>query len=134
MSGEFLRVTARTMLAKQDMRTKQYHILRASAEGECQVASNPGGGQDEIVGVLQNKPNNNQHASVGYDGVTKLIAGGAITANRQITANSSGSAAHAGSGDWVLGQALNAAGADGETISALLSIPAIHAPSSLAAL
>ena len=129
---EYLRVTARTLVAKQDMRTKQYHILRASAANECQIASFPGGGADEVIGILQNKPNNNEHASVGYAGISKLIAGGAITANRLVTANGSGRAAHAASGDWIVGQAITAAGADGETISCLIGMPAQHMPSSLA--
>ena len=131
--SEFLRVTARTMVAKQDMRTKQYRILRASAANECQVASFAGGGADEVIGVLQNKPNNNEHAAVGFAGVSKVIAGAAVTANRLVTTDGSGQAIHASSGDWILGQALTAAGAAGESISALLGMPAQHLPSSLAA-
>ena len=131
--SEFLRVTARTMVAKQDMRTKQYRILRASAANECQVASFAAGGPDEIIGVLQNKPNNNEHAAVGFAGVSKVIAGAAVTANRMVTTDGSGQAIHASSGDWLLGMAVTAAGAASETISVLISMPAQQAPSSLAA-
>ena len=122
--AEFLRVTARTMLATQDMRTTQYRAVRASADGECQIASNASfGGPSEIVGVLQNKPNSGEHASVGFHGISKIVCGSAVNANRLITIQQSGEAANAGSGDLAFGMALGD-GNSGETISALIFQPA----------
>jgi len=112
------------MLATQDMRTTQYRALRANAAGEVQVASNAAlGGPSEIVGVLQNKPNSGEHASVGYDGVSKVVCGSAVNANRLITIQQSGEATNAGSGDFAFGMALGD-GNEGETISALIFQPA----------
>jgi len=121
------------MQAAADLRTLQYRILRASAAGECNVASNPGGGADDLIGVLQNKPNSGQHASVGYIGITKCIASATVAANRMVSTNSNGGAIHAASGDWAVGMALTA-GEDGEFITMQLLSPARHISSSLAAL
>lgn len=132
--AEFLRVKARTVLAAQDMRTKQYRALRASAAGECQIASNALGTPGEIIGVLQNKPNSGEHATVGYEGKSKVFCGSAVNANRLITIQQSGEATNAGSGDWAFGLALTD-GNQGERISVMIFQPALQmTTASLAAL
>lgn len=123
--AEFETVVARTAIADADMRTVQYHLLRASSQGRVNVSSQANGGLSDIVGVLQNKPNTNQHATVGYRGISKVVAGAAISVHRFLTTNGSGRAIAANSGDLVCGQALSAAGADGEVIDALLKFPAL---------
>ena len=125
MAGEFLRVEARTMQAQQDMRTTQYRAVRASGADQCEVASNNEGGPLEAVGVLQNKPNSLQNASIGYAGVSKIVCGSAVTANRLITIQQSGEATDATSGQFAFGMALQA-GNQGETISALIFQPAVQ--------
>lgn len=127
------RFFARTMKAGSDLRLKQYHILRASAAGVTEQASNPGGGPDEIVGVLANKPNSGQAASVVYGGEFKVVVGSATTANAMLTTNGSGRAVTASvtSGDWSLGMGLEAASTDGEVIRCLISMPAIQVNSYL---
>ena len=132
--AEFLRVKARTMLATQDMRTTQYRALRASAAGQCQIASNATGTPGEIIGVLQNKPNSGEHATVGYEGKSKVFCGSAVSANRLITIQQSGEATNASSGDWAFGLALTD-GNQGERISAMIFQPALQmTTASLAAL
>lgn len=132
--AEFLRVEARTALAAQDMRTKQYRALRASAAGECQIASNAAATPGEIVGVLQNKPNSGEHATIGMAGKSKIFCGSAVNANRLITIQDSGEATNAGSGDFAFGFALTD-GNQGERISAMLFQPALQMTTgSLAAL
>jgi len=125
MAGEFLRVEARTMQAQQDLRTFQYRAVRASAADQCQIASNAIGGPLEMVGVLQNKPNSLQNAAVGFHGVSKIVCGSAVTANRLITVQNSGEATDATSGDFAFAMALQG-GNSGETISALLLQPAVQ--------
>ncbi len=127
------RFFARTMRASVDLRTKQYHILRASAAGTTDQASNPAGGPDEIVGILANKPNSGQAASVVYAGEFKVVAGTATTANALLTTNGSGRAVTAAvtSGDWTLGMGLETASADGEVIRCLVNMPAIQVNSYL---
>lgn len=117
-------VMALTAKASADLSAKQYHILRYTAEGEVNIASNAAatavlGG----IGVLQNKPANGQAATVGYFGESNVVAGGALTANTLISYNSSGRAAAAGSGDIVVGRVLRAASQDGDQITALIFPP-----------
>ena len=127
------RFFARTMKANADLRTKQYHILRATAAGVTDQASNPGGGPDDIIGILGNKPNTDQGAMVVHGGEYKVVAGAAVTANAMITTNSSGRAVSGAvtSGDWALGQALEAAAADGDLMRCLISMPATQVNSFL---
>lgn len=129
----FSDVVARTMQVGVDARTNQYHIMRADAAGITDVASNPGGDGNEVIGVLQNKPNSGQAATIAYLGETKVVAGNAtVTVNALLTTNGSGRAVDATSGDFVVGQALEAtSGGDGEIIRMLLRIPAVQLPTSL---
>lgn len=125
------RVTARTMTSAVDARTSQYHIMRQNAAGITNVASNPGGDQNETIGVLQNKPNSGQAAAIGFLGETKVVAGGTCTAGALLATNGNGRAIDATSGDFTVGMALEAAAANGEVIRMLLRIPAIQLPTSL---
>ena len=127
----FSDVVARTMQVGVDARTNQYHIMRADAAGITDVASNPGGDANEVIGVLQNKPNSGQAATIAYLGETKVVAGGTASVNALLTTNGSGRAVDATSGDFVVGQALEAAASDGETIRMLLRVPAVQLPTSL---
>ncbi len=111
--GEIMGYTSK---AAADLRTHQYHLARATGAGTCNVASEAAGGANDLIGVLQNKPNTNQAAHIGVQGESKVVAGGSITANVWITTNGSGRAAAAVSGDNVVGLALEAAGGDGDRI------------------
>jgi hypothetical protein len=73
--------------------------------------------------VLQNKPKSGEPATVFDGGISKVVAGGAITAGDIITTNGSGRAAVVTSGQMAGGRALTAAGADGEFIDAKLFPP-----------
>lgn len=132
--AHFNEVVARTMVAVQNLKSTKHHILRASAAGECQVASNPGGGAAEIIGIQWSKADSGENVAVAYQGEAKVVAGSAaVSANVPITSNSSGRAVAATSGDWMLGHSLEASTSDGEVIRCLLGMPAVHVPSSLAA-
>lgn len=125
MSGEFLRVTARTLIAQGNYTSLQYRFLRSNAANQCQIASNAVGSPSDMVGVLQNKPNSGQNASVGFAGVSKIICGSAVSVNRLITTTASGEATNATSGQFAAGIALGA-GNNGETISAMIFQPPVQ--------
>ena len=129
--SDYGRLMARSADAAADMRTNQWHILRAAAAGTTNVASNPGGAASDVIGTLFNKPNSGQAASIITQGESKVVAGGSVTVNTLLTTNGSGRATAATSGDFVLGMALEAASADGEVIRVLMSMPAAQLPSSL---
>jgi len=65
------------------------------------------------AGILQNKPQNGEHARVKFQGVSKVYAGGTITANALFTNNASGAAAVVTSGTIIKGRARSAVASGG---------------------
>jgi len=125
MSGEFGRTDSITLEASSDLRLHQYNIVHYASPRNCDVRSH---GQTLAlgpVGILDNKPNANQAASVVVSGLGRVRAGAAVTAGRTFTSNASGRAVHPTSGDLVIGRAMEAAAADGDLISALI-FPAVR--------
>lgn len=111
------------MKAAADLRTVQYHIMRLTAAEEVNIASNAAAAfASGAIGVLQNKPNTNEHATVAVYGVSKVVTGAAVTAGNMLTTNGSGRAINAvtGSQQLVIGRALTATSADGEVARVLL--------------
>ena len=112
-----------TAQAAADLSGKQYHLMRLSGAGLCNVASHAAGAAGTLFGVLQNKPTSGHAATLAYEGESKVVAGGNISANAYITTNGSGRATAASSGNMVAGIALEAAAADGDVIRCLLRQP-----------
>lgn len=107
--------------AAADLSGKQYHFVRLSAANQVNQASEAA--NSGLVGVLQNKPRSGEFATVAYAGLSKVVAGDAITVGDIITTNSSGRAVTVASGQMAAGRALEAAGANGDVITALLFPP-----------
>lgn len=76
-----------------------------------------------LLGVLQNDPAVGEAMQIAASGLSKVVAGGALTVNNIITTNSSGRAAAVASGQMAAGRVLEAAGADGDVVTALLFHP-----------
>ena len=114
-------VTAYTVRAAADLRTSQYHIMRFSAAAQTNIASHSGAASTAgPIGVLLNKPNSGQAATIGFFNESKVVAGAAITAGAWFTTNGSGRAVVAASGDMVVGRVLEAPTADVEIVRGLL--------------
>lgn len=109
-----------TMLAGADLSSSQYLFVVPTA-GEVVVA----GAGVSALGVLQNKPEDGQPAQVMAWGVSKVVAGAAITAGAKVQSNASGQAITATSTNFVNGFALTAAGGADEVIS-MLVVPMGH--------
>lgn len=94
--------------AGADLSAKQHYIVKLdSTEDQVVLAS---AATDAILGVLQNKPTSGQYGSIAISGVTKVIAGGNVSAGNMVTADANGKAvATTNAGDSVLGMALTAA-------------------------
>lgn len=110
-----------TAEAAADLSAHQYNLMRLSAANAVNVASldtNSG-----LCGVLLNKPESGEAASIQYAGMGRVRAGASITAGAHITTNGSGRAVAVGSGDMACGRALEAAGADGDIIDVILYPP-----------
>jgi hypothetical protein len=108
-----------TMEAGQDLSAKQFYFVEFATDGQIDPAGD--GGRAE--GVLQNKPSAaGRAATVAISGISKVVAGGAITKGNLVSSNSSGKAQVAGTNDVILGVAMETATADGELIAVLLNV------------
>lgn len=105
-----------------DLTGKQYLCMKLSA---AQTVDTCSAVTDPAVGVLQNDPNGSASAPadavVAIQGTTKVIAGAAIAAGAKVAPMASGKVQTAVSTQHPLGQALEAAGADGDLIEVLLA-------------
>lgn len=104
-----------SFLAAADLRTAQYKLMEVTAADTVNLANNAA---DKVVGILQNKPNQGQEASValvGGPGISKVLSDGsgtAIAVNDPLKTNASGIAIKAvTAGDWVIGHATEASSA-----------------------
>ena len=116
--AEFNMLWNRSAKASADLSDKQYHFVRNDAAGTVNVSSQGNGGAATIVGVLQNKPQADEAATIGMLGETKLVAGGSVAVNVWLTSDGTGRATAAASGDLVAGKSLQAAGAAAEVFRA----------------
>lgn len=119
--AEFGKLETLTLQAAADLSLFQYKAIRGAGAASCNVASNAA--DSDMIGILINKPASGEFASVAYSGMSKACAGAAVTVYDQLTVNGSGRVITVTSGSMCLGQALEAAGADGDIITVLLSKP-----------
>lgn len=82
-SNTFARITLR---AGEDLSTKQYHLVKVGNDGKVYLCGN----NEVAVGVVENKPLQNEACAVNILGTTKAIAGGNITAGSKVISNSAG--------------------------------------------
>ncbi|SCM71512.1 hypothetical protein KL86PLE_100245 [uncultured Pleomorphomonas sp.] len=122
-----------TRLAGADLSSSQYLFVKLDANAQVVVA---GAGEDAI-GVLQNKPAAGQAATVRVGGLSKVVAGAAITAGARVASDASGkaktavaatvntsdtgAAADAVVASFSMGHAFEAASGDGQVIEILLA-------------
>lgn len=105
--------------ANTDLSTKQYFFVKLTDSSGVGRAAVTGDGESAI-GVLQNKPDAaGKSATIGYTGISKVKAGGTITAGQPVASDANGEAVTAATGDIVLGTAMRS-GVDGDTIPVLL--------------
>lgn len=110
-----------TAQAAADLSGKQYHLVRISAANKCNMASDAA--DYALGGVLHNKPESGEAATIIAAGPARVMAGAAITAGKHIMTNGSGRAITVTSGNMSCGKALDAAGADGDIIDILVFPP-----------
>ena len=103
--------------------TKYVFVAAIAADGAFSARLATNTNSSTLLGVLQNAPAVGEGMSIAYGGVSKVVAGAAITADAIITTNGSGRAVTVTSGDMAAGRALEAADADGDVITALLFHP-----------
>jgi len=119
-TGEHLRIPG--LLAGADLSAKQYHLVRIAAS-TAKTALAAGAATATIIGVLQNDPLLGEAASVVCAGMTKSVAGGAITPGALLTANSTGQCvATTAANNAVVGRALTAAANAGDLFELVVTL------------
>jgi hypothetical protein len=84
------------------------------------------GATDPMIGILKNSPEDTQLAQVAVYGSSKIRAGGAFNANALLKTDAAGKfVTGGGGGDVNKAIALEAAGADGDVVEALLLVSPI---------
>lgn len=115
-----LQIWDHTFLAAADLTTLQFRIVKLMAnKREVNVAT---AAADALLGVNQEKPSAvGRPTSVRLLGISKVVAGAAITIHSAITSDGFGRAiATTTAGNSVLGYALEAATAIGDIITVLI--------------
>lgn len=101
---------------------KQYKFVKVTGARQAGLAV--GASKEVVIGVLQNKPQvTGQAATVAIRGVSRVVAGGTVTAGDTVTVANDGEAVTTTDNELVVGVAVTS-GADQEIISVLLSTPA----------
>jgi hypothetical protein len=108
----------RTFIAGADLSSSQYRFVKHdSTQNQVIVAT---AGTDKIIGVLLNAPKSGWEARVGLlngSGTYQVVASTSISKDAYVTATTGGKAVTTTTaGNVVAGQALEAAGADGDLI------------------
>ena len=104
--------------ASADLSASQHHFVEVDSNGEVTISNSAG---ESVFGVLQNDPGaQGVAANIMKTGVSKVVAGAAVAAGALVQTNASGRAITAASGDFVVGRAIDAVGADGEVVSIAL--------------
>lgn len=97
---------------------KQYHFVKVTGSHTVGLAA---AADTNVIGVLQNKPQGVGHAAtVGFQGVSRVVSDVAIPAGSPIKVSADGQAALAGAGPTV-GIALTTTAAAGDLVSVLLA-------------
>ena len=117
----FAEVMGFTARGDVDFTSLRYHLVRLTGVDAINISSQAANNAPEtLIGVAQTNQVSGRAIKVGFFGESKVVAGASITVGRWITSNGSGRAIAAASGDNVIGQALEAPGADGDIFRAMI--------------
>ena len=98
------------MVAAEDLSDMQYKILNVHGANTVKLRVAAGAG---VLGVLNNKPENGEIATVVVGGLTRCYAGGTVTAGSWITVTASGTGLAATSGQYILGKSITGVASGG---------------------
>lgn len=104
-----------SLVAAADLSTHQYKFVNIDGTGKAAL----GGNGTRVIGVLQNKPTSGQISTVVVTGVSKVVAGAAVTAGDSVQSDASGRAITLAAGIGA-GVALSTASGAGVIIPVLL--------------
>ena len=116
MAFEVPGFTDGTEVAAADLSAKQFFAVALGATGWAL-----GGANEQGIGVLQNDPISGAAATVQLDGISKAVAGAAITKGAKLMTNAAGKLVTATIGLHIVAEAKAAAGADGDVIPVIIA-------------
>jgi len=99
------------MVASEDLSTAQYKIVNVSS-GENMIALRVAAGAG-VLGVLNNKPQSGENATVTVGGLTRCFAGATVGAGNWISVTASGTGIAATSGQYILGKSITSVASGG---------------------
>lgn len=118
-TGEHLRIPG--LVAGADLSAKQYLLVRLASTAKTVLVA--AAATAAFIGVLQNDPKSGEAASVVCAGLTKSIAGGAISPGDLVTANSTGQCvATTTANNKVVGKAVTAATTAGDHFELIVGL------------
>lgn len=105
-----------TLTANAALTTKQFCVMKVSANGFCTFADNSA---VPLIGLLTNKPGNQQAAVVCVGGEAKGIVGANVTLGTHVMADANGALTPATANNTYVGVALES-GVVGDIINVLV--------------
>lgn len=107
-----------SLVAGADLSALQYHFVKMNGTATTVVVCS--GATDFPIGVLQNAPESGETAEIVVVGATKVVSGGALTANGVIGTGADAKAADDASSSYPVGRLIGAAAAEDVIASALV--------------
>lgn len=89
-----------TVVAGADLSSSQFKFVESNSSGTATVCNAAG---EYVLGVLQNDPTSGQAATVATSGISKVVLGGTVAINDQISTDASGRAIAATTGHKIVG-------------------------------
>lgn len=119
MAYEVIGFKTGTLVAAADLSTHQYKFVKLNTTGGVVLATTAG---EKVIGVLQNKPLAGQPCEIVHLGICSVLANAALANTGPIMTAATGKAATAATtGSTIVGHLLEAAGADGDVVSAFIN-------------
>lgn len=120
MATENLGATTHSLPVNADLSASQYCFVKVNSSSQWALV---GDGED-ANGVLQDDPAaSGRPGSVALTGnVTKVKAGGTVTAGNVVSSDSTGRAVNSASGDYILGRAVTGTTTANEIVEIILEI------------
>ena len=110
-----------TLAASTDLSAAQFHFVGVGSDGRAALSINSTS-ETSVLGILQNKPTEDQAASIMIDGVSKVIAAGSTLAAGDLVGNTTaGRAGVRTAGDRIRGQVLyGSSGSTGRVLTMVI--------------
>ena len=107
-----------SLVAASDLSGKQYYFVSVDTDGKVGLTGDDG----NPIGVLQNKPESGQAATIAIAGVTKLYIGteSGLGAGYNVGCDSNSAGKVSDTGSFRMGVALEDPTSDGDIVSVLL--------------